>query len=139
MLKRYGLPTVYLLIVFVCGLAVGVFGYRLYELRNVSASAPGPPKNPEEWKQRHLTELRERLKLTDTQLKQVSSVMDGARKQYQSFFERFKPEIERIQDDQYAKVRALLTPEQAAEYDKLRAEREARRKQRPPAFRAPGP
>jgi Spy/CpxP family protein refolding chaperone len=130
MFKRYGLPTVYLLVVFVCGLAVGGFGYRLYQLRTVSASQPPPPRSPEEFKKRHLAELTRRLNLTPDQEGKLSSIMDETRARTDAFFKKHRSEMDQIQSEQYEKVKAVLTPVQIAEYDKIRAEREARRRGR---------
>lgn len=126
MFKRYGLPTFYLLVVFACGLAVGGFGYRFYELRAVSANAPGV-RPPEEWKKKHLKDLDARLHLTPEQRTQISAVLDETHAEMRVFLEKTRPEMDRIQKEQYAKVKAILTPDQAAEYDKLHAERERRR------------
>jgi hypothetical protein len=126
MFKRYGLPTIYLLIVFVCGLAVGGFGYRFYEMRTVSANAP-VVRPPEEWKKRHLKELDKRLHLTPEETSQISAILDATHAEMREFMDRTRPEMDRIQNAQYAKVKAVLTPAQALEYDKLHAEREQRR------------
>jgi Spy/CpxP family protein refolding chaperone len=126
MFKRYALPTFYLLIVFVCGLAAGVFGYRFYELRTVSANAP-LVRPPEEWKKRHLKELDSRLHLTDDERTKISAIMDETHAEMRVFMDKTRPELDRIQQTQYARVKAVLTPAQAAEYDKLHAEREQRR------------
>src|SRR5579863_7010647 len=126
MLKRYGLPTFYFLVVFICGLAIGVFAYRFYETRTVSASAP-VIRPPEEWKKRHLKELNERLHLTAEQTSQISAILDQTHSEMHDLMEKTRPEMDRIQITQYAKVKAVLTPEQAASYDKYHAEREQRR------------
>jgi len=126
MWKKYGRPSIYLTIVFLCGLAVGGFGYRFYELKSVSASAP-VPRSPEEWKRRHLQELSDRLKLTADQRAKISDVMDQTHSEIRAFMDRTRPEMDRIQETQYARVKALLSPQQAVEYDKFHAEREKRR------------
>jgi Spy/CpxP family protein refolding chaperone len=127
MFKRYGLPTFYFLIVFVCGLAIGGFGYRFYEMRTVSANAP-VIRNPEEWKKRHLKELNDRLHLTAQQTSQISTILDDTHNEIREMNERMRPELDRIQASQYAKVNAVLTPGQAAEYAKYHAEREKQRR-----------
>ena len=122
MLKRYGIPTVYLLIVFVCGAAAGVFGFRFYELRTVSASAAARP-SPEEWKRRHMAELQTRLHLTPDQNQKISAILDDTHAKVRAFMEQTRPEMDRIQKDQFARVTAVLNPEQAAEYERLHRER----------------
>ncbi len=127
MLKRYGVPTLYLFVVFVCGLALGIFGYRLYEIRTVTASTAGP-RPPEEWKKRHLKEMKSRLNLTDEQTSQLSDILDQTRADYHDLMEKSRPDMERIQANQYSRVKALLTPAQVPEYEKFHAEREAQRR-----------
>ncbi len=126
MFKRYGIPTVYLLIVFLCGAAAGVFGFRFYELRTVSASAPGR-QSPEEWKRRHLAEMQDRLHLTPDQHQQISAILDDTHAKLRAFMDQTRPEMDRIQKDQYARVLAILTPGQAVEFEKLHLERQQRR------------
>jgi Spy/CpxP family protein refolding chaperone len=130
MLKRYGIPTVYLLIVFVCGLAVGVFGYRFYQLKSVSASAPAT-RSPDEWKKRHVEELKDRLRLTPDQVSKLSGILDQTRAESRDAMETLRPRMEAIQNEQYANVKAILTPEQQAEYAKFHAERERQRREHP--------
>lgn len=125
MLKRYGLPTLYLLVVFLCGSVVGVFGYRLYELRIVSA-APSRP-SPEEWKKRHLQEMQSRLHLDPGQVSQLSGIMDRTRDQMRSVMVRNEPEMDAIQAEQFSSIKGILRPNQVAEYEKYHAEREQRR------------
>ena len=132
-MKRYGLPTLYLLIVFGCGLATGVFGDRFYEARIVMAGGSQPRLKPEEWKKKHLDDLKDRLHLTADQTSRISAVLDETHSEMIALMAKSQPDMERIQKEQYDKVTAVLTPDQAAEYAKFHAEREARRRQnRPP-------
>lgn len=128
MFKRYGIPTIYLLVVFVGGLAIGVSGYRFYEIKTVSAN-PSVPVSPEKWKQRHIQEMKSRLHLTDSQSAQLGTILDETRSEYREVMERSRPDMERIQAEQYARVKAILTPEQLPEYDKFHAERETHRRE----------
>ena len=129
MLKRLGLPVLYLVIVFFCGLAIGVSAYRLYELKSVSANEPGARPSPEEWKRRHIRELQNQLHLTPAQTTQVSEILDEAHNEIHALMERSRPEMDRIQSAQYAKVKSILTPDQLAAYERFHADRERRRMQ----------
>jgi Spy/CpxP family protein refolding chaperone len=132
-MKRYGLPTLYLLVVFGCGLATGVFGNRMYEQKTVQASQPPQRPSPEEWKKRHIAELQKRLNLTPDQATRISAALDDTHAEMMALMAKSQPDMERIQKEQYDKVTAVLTPAQAAEYAKFHAERERRRMQgRPP-------
>jgi len=129
-MKRYGLPTLYLLIVFGCELATGVFGYRMYYQQTVIAHTR---PSLEEWKARHIAELQKRLNLTPDQSTRILAVLDETHSEMLALMAKSQPDMERIQREQYDKVKAVLTPDQAAEYAKFHAEREKRRMQgRPP-------
>ncbi len=123
MFRRYGSPTIYLLVVFACGLAVGALGYRFYQLKTVTASAAPSRPSPKEWKKKHIAELNTRLHLTAEQTSQISAILDDAHKDIRAVMKTVEPEMDRIQQTQYAKVKAALTPEQAAEYEKFHQER----------------
>jgi hypothetical protein len=118
----------YLLLVFAGGAAVGGFGHRLYTVKDVSATSL-IRKTPEEYRRAYMAEMKQRLNLTDTQAVNIEKVLDATRDKYRAFRERTKPEMEKIQADQTTGVRGILNDEQMREYDKMRAERDAKRKQ----------
>jgi len=119
--------AIYLLLVFSGGVAVGGFGHRLYTVKAVSAETKR--KTPEEYRRAYMTEMKQRLHLTDEQAVTIEKVLDSTKVRYKSFRERTKPELDTIQSDQTNAIRGILSPEQMPEYDKMRAEREARRKE----------
>jgi len=118
----------YLLLVFAGGVAVGGFGHRLYTVKEVSATS-AVRKTPEEYRRAYMTEMKQRLHLTEKQAVDIEKVLDATRDRYREFRERTKPEMEKIQADQTSGVRLILNDEQMREYDKMRAERDAKRKQ----------
>ncbi|MBI2690146.1 MAG: hypothetical protein HYX27_27890 [Acidobacteria bacterium] len=127
-MKRSNLTiAICLLLVFAGGVAVGGFGHRLYTVKSVSATTKR--KTPEEYRRAYMTEMKERLKLTGTQAVSIEKVLDATRDRYKSFRERTKPEMDQIQADQTSGVRSILSDEQMKEYDKMRAERDAKRKE----------
>lgn len=117
----------YVLLVFVGGVAVGGFGHRLYMVKTVSATTK--KKTPEDYRRAYMAEMKERLNLTDTQAKDIEVALDATRDRYRALRERTKPDMDKIQADQTAKIRGILSAEQMKEYDTMRAEREAKRKQ----------
>ncbi len=117
----------YVLLVFAGGVAVGGFGYHLYTVKTVSATSKR--KTPEQYRRAYMTEMQQRLKLTDTQATQVEKVLDETRDRYKEFRARTKPEMEKIQAEQTKGVRGILSDDQMREYDKMRAERDAKRKE----------
>lgn len=118
----------YLLLVFGGGAAVGAFGHRLYTVKSVDATSPPRRKGPEDYRHAYMTEISERLKLSAEQATKVEGVLDGTREKYRAFRERTRPEMDQIQTDQINAIRALLNDNQQAEYEKWRAERDAKRK-----------
>ncbi|HVO99821.1 MAG TPA: hypothetical protein VMT15_17235 [Bryobacteraceae bacterium] len=77
------------------------------------------------------------MKLSDDQVSKINSIMDETRAQFHEVRERYRPEMDALQKNQRDKVRALLSPAQLAEYEKMLKEREERQKQN--NGRGPGP
>jgi len=126
-MRRSSLITgLYLLVLFFSGVAVGGLGVRLYTLRSVSA------RNPEDFKNHYIAALKTRLKLSDDQVKQLGPILDETRRRHHELMEKHRPEIKAIQDEQVAKIRAILTDPQRAEYSKLLEERENQRQHQHP-------
>ena len=123
-MRRTSLTTaLYLLLLFFSGVAVGMFGHRLYTLNSVNATSVNP-KNPDEYRRRYVAELRNRLKLTDDQVKSLQPILDETRKRYRDLHEQHRPQLKAIQEDQVRKIRALLSDDQQSEYTKMLEERE---------------
>ncbi len=127
-MKRPGLTAVvYLVLVFLSGALVGGFGHRLYTQGTVSASSTAG-RSPEEYRKRYIGEMRSRLMLDDGQVAKLNEILDSTRLQYKKFNEAHKIELSGIQNDQVARVKAILSDSQRLEYEKMRAEREKNRK-----------
>jgi hypothetical protein len=122
-------------LVFAGGLLVGALGHRYYAIRTVQAQiAPAPP-NPDQWRKHYMEEMNSRLSLSPDQTKILESILDETRARYRVMRERFRPEMDAIRQEQIDKVNAVLSPAQRIEYEKLRKEREDKRKaagDRPP-------
>jgi hypothetical protein len=126
-MKRSNLTiALYILLVFAGGVAVGGFGHRLYTVKSVSATSKR--KTPEEYRHAYMLEMKKRVHLTDAQAVEVEKVLDATRERYKAFRERTKPEMETIQSGQTSGIRGILSEAQMQEYDKMREEREAKRK-----------
>ena len=111
----------YILAVFASGVLAGSFGYRLYTARTVSASAP---RNPEEYRKRYVNEMETRLKLNPDQVQKLNLILDATRNEFREYRERHRDEFRSIQDGQVRKINELLSPEQRAEYQRMREERD---------------
>lgn len=119
---------IYLVLVFAGGLVTGLFADRVYTLRTVSAHAV--PHNPEEWKRKYIADVKSRCQLTDTQVDQVSQVLDDTRRKAEGMRARLAPEWAALHSEQVRRVRELMAGPQVAEFDRFRAEREAQHKAR---------
>jgi polyhydroxyalkanoate synthesis regulator phasin len=123
-MRRTTLTSVlYLSLLFVSGVAVGVFGHRLYTLNSVNATSINP-RNPEEFRRRYVAEMRSRLKLTDDQVARLGPILDETRQRHQELMDKHRPEFKAIHDEQVRKIRGMLTDSQQTEYTALLAERE---------------
>lgn len=133
MIRRSNLSTAaYLLLVFLSGVLVGVFSYRLYMVNTVqsgSVARTQPPRSPEEYRKRAVAEMTARLKLSSDQVNTLQQIMDATRQRYHDLRERQKPDLKAIETEHYQRVLAMLSEPQRAEYEKMRAEREKRRQQ----------
>ena len=128
-MKRSGLMAAfYVVLVFLSGAVVGIFGYRLYTARIVNASANLP--RPADFRKKYVEELTARVRLTPEQVTQVGAILDETRNRWNEEHNRSKQQLAQIHDDQVQKIHEILTPSQVPEYDKFRAEREKQRELR---------
>ena len=121
--------AIYLLAVFASGATVGAFAHRLYMVHSVQSvrEAAVIQRDPQEYRNRYLDEMRTRLTLTAEQQKALNTILDETRLRYRELRERSRPEMTAIQNEQTDKINAILNPTQQAEYKKMREEREQRR------------
>jgi len=71
-----------------------------------------------------------RLRLDEAQVAKLQTILERTHEDYKKFREQTKPEMNRIQKEQVDAVNAILSDPQRLDYEKMRAEREARRKAR---------
>jgi DNA anti-recombination protein RmuC len=125
MMRRNTFTTgLYLVLLFLSGVAVGAFGLRLYTLNSVRAG--GHPSS-EEFRRKYVEEMRNRLKLTDDQVSKLGPILDETSRQFHELREKHRPELKAIQDEQTQKIRALLTDVQQVEFSRFQEEREQQR------------
>lgn len=134
----------YVGLVFVCGAVLGAFGHRLYMASSVNANflpavmAPGRPSpNAEEYRKKLLAEYQSRLKLTPDQVSKLNAIMDETRARVTDIRKQMHPEYVKIHQEQNEKVRAILSPAQQSELEKMHKEREKNEKQN--GGHGPGP
>lgn len=133
-----GLVAIYVIAIFASGAVMGLYGHRFYEVSTVSANAA---RNPEQFRRQYMAEMKSRLNLSPEQASQLSKILDETRAQFratrasiepqlQATRDSIAPQLQRLREEQQEQVHAILSPEQQAEYDKVRAERAARSKQK---------
>lgn len=118
--------ALYVGLVFASGLVLGAFGQRLYTASTVS---PKQRRDPEEFRKRIVAEYESRLKLNAEQITKLNLILDETRQQMEETRQKMRPAYQKIHEEQVAKIREILTPDQQIEYDKMRKEREQRQKQ----------
>ncbi len=121
--------ALYMSLVFVSGAAVGAMGHRyFYHQPQVAAQPKGRP-SPEEFRRMYMAEMSGRLHLSEDQAAKLGVILDETRDKYRELREKHRPEMKAIQDDQVARIDAILTADQRTEYAKMREERERRKKE----------
>lgn len=127
--------AIYVGLVFASGGVLGWFANRLY---TVSAVVPKQVKNdPKQYRPLLIAEYQRRLNLTPDQVMKLGVILDDTLAQFnevnlrekQEVREKDVPEFQRIRQGQVEKIREMLTPDQRAEYEKMRTEREQKREQ----------
>lgn len=121
-----------LLLVFFSGAVLGAFAYRLYTVNTVVTAPGAPPRKggPEEFLRQRLAEMRDRVKADDQQLERIKQVYNDTKDQYDRIRQTMNAEGHTIDENQVAKIKAILRPDQIPVYDQIRAEHEAAHKRR---------
>jgi len=128
--------ALYLVLVFVSGVAVGAFSLHLYNANSVSART-SRQRGPEQYRELYIKEMKSRLGLNEEQTGKLGNILDQTRNKYDELRERSKPERDAIQKEQIDHINGMLNEGQRGEYEKLRKEREANRQKNrsmPPGF-----
>lgn len=108
------------LMLFGCGVVAGTLGHRYYTATSVSA------KSAEDFRNRYISEMESRLKLTPAQVTQLEAILDDTKAKFHAVRESYRPAMLKIKAEQIARVKSILAPEQIPAYDQLIAERERR-------------
>jgi Spy/CpxP family protein refolding chaperone len=119
----------YVGLIFASGAVLGVFGNRLY-VASRDAGKPGPRPNPEDFRKRLLDTFRDRLHLNEDQVAKLNVIMDETRSRVEETRHQMRPAYQKIHEEQDQKIRALLTPDQQVEFDKILKERQEHQKGR---------
>lgn len=128
-----------LLLVFCSGAAVGVCGYRVYNTSKIIAVRPPEKRGDPELRRKQLIdETTKEVRLDPDQVVKLGKIYDDTREQFYEWNKKMNAESRAIWDDQIAKIKAMLRPDQVELYDQLRARKDAERKQRERTKGGPG-
>ncbi|HTU47085.1 MAG TPA: hypothetical protein VMF91_18635 [Bryobacteraceae bacterium] len=111
------------ILLFGCGALVGALGHRYYASTTVSA------KTAEDFRHHYISEMESRLKLSPTQVSQLETILDDTKAEYKTIRDAYRPAMLKIKNEQIARVKSILTPQQVPAYEQLVAEREQRARQ----------
>jgi len=112
------------LAVFLLGCVTGAALDSAYRLR-----AAGPRRQPhgQQGSDHFFESLKKNLDLDARQTEQIRAVIDDTREGYRQLRTEVGPHYDTLRRDGRARIRALLTPEQQQKFDRMTAERDARR------------
>jgi hypothetical protein len=130
MLKSRFSALLSLLLVFLSGVLVGGFTYRLYNVSVAAAPNSGKKLDPEEARKHIVADMRDHLKLDARQVEELQQIFDQTRDQFHQFHDKMNAEGQALHNGQIEKVKAILRAEQLPLYEQWRAERERERQQR---------
>jgi hypothetical protein len=115
--------ALFAILLFCCGVAVGVLADRYY---NSSVAAAQAQPSPAEFRKHYVAEMRARLNLTPMQVSQLQTILDDTKARINAVRERDHPEMERIHNEQISRVKSILTAQQVPIYEQMVAEHERR-------------
>jgi len=123
--------ALYMGLVFLSGAVLGGLGDHFYGAQ-ISPSKNGKgTKNSEEVRHSIIDFWKTHLKLTDDQVVKLGLIMDETRAKMDEIHRSTIPAQQEIRRSQIERMRAMLSPEQQVEYDRLQKEREDRKKGNP--------
>ena len=129
MLKSKFSALLSLLLVFLSGVLVGGFAYRLYYVSVAAAPNNAKRPDPEEARRHIVADMRDHLKLDARQVDQLQQIFDQTRDQFHQIHDKMNAEGQALHFGQIEKVKAILRAEQLPLYDEWRAERDRDHKQ----------
>ena len=110
------------LLLFLSGAAVGALGHRYY----TSAIVVQAGSSAAVFRNHYLNDMKTKVGVSDSQLKQIEAILDDTKAKYKVVRDQFRPQMVAIKNEQIARVKAVLTPDQIPVYERLVAEHEKR-------------
>lgn len=126
------LGLVLLVVTFLVGLFSGAALDRRWVLAQPATAAAAVPAprggaTPANAPRSRDADIFDHLELSAEQRVRIDSILEAGKVKVDSFWEQEGPRLRAVIDTTRSEVRALMTPAQREEYDRLRAERRARR------------
>jgi hypothetical protein len=122
--------SAYVALIFLSGVAVGIFSYRLYVVSTVNAVA----QSPDQFRRHYFDEMERRLHLRPDQITKLNSIFDATKAKFDDLDRErrkaMKPQMDAIRAEHREQVRAMLDPTQQAEYEKILEEHAAAHRRR---------
>jgi hypothetical protein len=109
--------TLFAILLFCAGAAVGALGHRYYAATVVNA---------EGFRHHYVSEMQSRLKLTPDQVGQLETILDETKAQYKAVRDSYRPAMVKIKQEQISRVKSILTPQQVPIYEQMVADHERR-------------
>jgi Spy/CpxP family protein refolding chaperone len=116
---------VYFILTFVLGILVGGAGVLFYGW--YSGHWPHRPD-----RQRLVRHLTRELNLNETQVNQLTQIMDETSKKFDDLRKQLDPQFDAVRKESQDRVRQILTPEQLAKFNEMVRRFEERRRRRGP-------
>jgi Spy/CpxP family protein refolding chaperone len=108
---------VWLVVVFVLGVALGVLGTYVVTTR---VSARGQEQHTAAAARAHyLDRLNHELNLSEDQQKQIDAIIANVQARYDAIHQSVVPQFEQARQDGRAQIRQILTPEQQPKFDEF--------------------
>lgn len=126
--------ALYLGLVFVCGGVLGFFANRLYAtgyrfFAPTTASAAQNPPTPAEFRKWLVGQYQKRLSLSDDQVQKLNVILDESQRQVNAIHAEMDPQLDAVRQNQITRMNLMLSPDQQAQYEKMRQERLKRQQQ----------
>lgn len=115
-------------LIFLSGLVVGGFGYRVF-FGNCAKKA-AVHKTADEVRKEYVASLKKAVGLEPDQASKIDQILINTRAEYLEIHKRIEPDVKALHERQIAQMRAVLTPAQQVKFDQWRNEREHRGKEK---------
>ena len=115
-------------LIFLSGLVVGGFGYRVF-FGNCAKKAP-VHKTADDVRREYVASLTKAVGLQPDQASKIDQILADTRAEYLDIHKRIEPDLKALHERQLAKMKAVLTPAQQAKFEEWRDRREHRDKKK---------